>query len=136
MLLILHIGFLAVCITSFILGKKMEHEMKLFLDKCTKISNEGDLRVFKALVKRNMYCTLGLILAIVYVISFCIILIANRGMSGLGILPLFVFIVNLGGSNVAKLEKRMKSLATANHELEHQHQRIIETWRKKVLPDF
>lgn len=136
MLVILNIGFLAVCITSFILCRKMEHEMKLFLDKYTEISNEEDLRIFKALVKNLMHYTFWQILAVVYVISFCIILVANRGISGLGILPLFAFTVNLGGSNIGKLEKKIKSLATANHELERQYQKIIETWHKKALPDF
>lgn len=113
-------------------------QIKSFLKITPVLSGETDLEKFKSLARRQMYTSLiqGLILSLP-IVAF-----------GVGVLKHVLFpsdfiwivlpsvVVILIALRFRSDEQKIWNIPTESHELESERDRIISSWRFKVLPDF
>jgi hypothetical protein len=133
---ILPIVFIALCFAPIVISRRVEAELKSFLERNTTIADERGLNEYEYLVRVCMHLTLALIGIICTALFVFGILVWLKGMLAA---PLILFLgLALGFGNyeeIGKLEKKAQSLTCLNRNLEHRYRKISKTWREKIIPN-
>jgi hypothetical protein len=113
-----------------------EDRLRKFLRKNSSIADERVLQEYQKIVRSNMYLTLIQIVAALSTVFLGTILVLITTLS----FALFISCANGVVFSLwrerGRLERRARSLPTADRDLEEKYRRISEIWRKKLLPLF
>lgn len=111
-------------------------DIKRFLTTHAAVDDAMALDAFKSMARRNMigaliYLPLGIV-----ALMWSFYIVWNLLFVGV-VLVLSVHVpIYFLSINLRRLEHHARSLDCGSVDLKEQHQRISETWIKKVLPDF
>jgi hypothetical protein len=129
-------AYCGLFLISTILFFFIEIQIRKFLIRNTSIANEKILQEYRSIVRLSMY------LALVQIIAAFSTLFLGTVLVLITTLSFAVFISCANGvvfslcRERARLEKKARSLPSADRDLELKYRRISEIWRKKVLPTF
>lgn len=128
--------FILVSICSIVAGLIAGQQIKVFLKRHKTIADEYVLEEFKFLVRRQMYMVYFLLLLNVVGLFLNIVVIINHGLLG------FIVVLAINAYSFCqsqyfrKLEKKARSLNTADELIARKYYLINNTWVNKALPDF
>ncbi|BAZ08442.1 hypothetical protein NIES4071_02470 [Calothrix sp. NIES-4071] len=110
--------------------------IKVFLKRHKTIADEYVLEEFKTMVRHQMYMVYFILFFNVIGLFLSIVAVVNHGLIGL-IVALVTNACSFYQSQYfRKIEKRARSLDTANELLARRYYQISDTWVNKPLPDF
>lgn len=135
LIITLLIGFPSL---SLINGIIFISNLKRFMDRTPRIETDQDLEHFKKLVKHQMYAAL---LQIV-LLGTPIFIFSYGTLSGILIFGdvLYIVIPNIiviiCGRLLRKIEKKAQSISASTPQLMSAVNDIVNSWKKKALPDW
>jgi len=140
--MLMHALFLAGLIAPFAISLaiiiRLGREMKDFVADMPALQTVEHLNCFKRLVARNMYGALAQIVLflipwVVYVFGLNYRALLQGEVAIIFALSIATFIANL---RMKKDEEAVRHLPVEDPDLRAERDRVVETWMRKVLPDW
>lgn len=137
---ILTIAAIIFCILGFFAtGIIAAVDMTLFLSRTPELRTEADMDAYRRMVGRNMLAALVTLLfgvpALILVgvafymeyVNWCILSLALIVTTALSLSLTFW---------TRSLETRLRSIPTADDEMDAERDRVVDVWHKRMLPDW
>ncbi|MDB9513133.1 hypothetical protein PN499_18225 [Kamptonema animale CS-326] len=133
----LPIVFIALCLASIVIPRRVEAELKKFLERNTTIADEKALNEYKSVVRECMHLTLAMMGVICTALFVFAILVWLKGMLAAPLISFLGIAINFSNhKEIGKLEEKARSLTCANRNLQYNYQKISKIWVKNALPNF
>ena len=111
-------------------------QIRQFLAATPRISDEAALRRYKDFVRVQMHLAIFVMLLLAPNLLLCMLIAGRHGGLGLGIVLAASAVLIALGQYHKRWELRARALDAATEELKQEQQRVTNSWRKRLFPDF